>query len=219
MRSFLIVFLTVGFCLFAQSNWPVSFSAGFKLGAPINDSSSRNSLYSQYTQGHWTGGPSFEVHMPYRFSIEFDALYHNSRLNQELPFQLGPSLNTFSYASVQKTNSWDYPLLLKYRFQVRSLHPFVSAGYQWTHNSNRSVASYSCIGPRGSCTPSDYPAPVGGTFRSSNTQGGPAAGVGVDFKTRYMSISPEVRFNRPAEASPRDNRFTALVGFSFGTRK
>ena len=47
---------------------------------------------------------------------------------------------------------------------------------------------------------------------------GPVAGAGVEFKTQYLTISPELRYSRPTN-SPRDNRFTALVGFTFGARK
>ena len=32
-----------------------------------------------YTQGRWTGGPTVEFHLTHGFSLEFDALYRNSR--------------------------------------------------------------------------------------------------------------------------------------------
>ena len=213
-----IVLLSVAvFGLLAQSDRPVSVSAGFKVGSPLNDPSSRISLFTTYTQSRWTGGPTVELHLPYRFSVEFDALYRNNRTNYSAPFRLGPDVNAFTTTSLQKTNTWDFPLLLKRRFQVGSLRPFVSAGYFWSHESSKTSTLYSCSGPQGSCRPSDYPGPDprGGQFHFSTTQRGPAAGAGIEFTTRYVTISPELRFSRPTYGYPRDNRFTGLVGFTF----
>jgi hypothetical protein len=207
--------------LLAQSDPPLSVSAGFKIGSPLNDPSARSSAFSTYVQSRWTGGPTVELHLPYRFSVEFNALYRNYRANSSFPFQLGPNVNVYTSTSVQKTNAWDFPLLLKYRLQVGSIRPFVSAGHFWTHESTEASAFYFCSGPQGSCRPADYPAPVplGGQYRSSATQRGPVGGAGIEFKTRHVMISPELRFSRPTYGNPRDNRFTALVGFTFGKKE
>jgi len=45
-------------------------------------------------------------------------------------------------------------------------------------------------------------------------------GVGIEFKTRFLAISPEIRYSHPTQGLyPRDGRFTALVGFAFGKGK
>jgi len=44
------------------------------------------------------------------------------------------------------------------------------------------------------------------------------AGVGLEFKTRYLTIAPEVRFDRPRNEYTISNRFTALVGFTWGRK-
>ena len=44
-------------------------------------------------------------------------------------------------------------------------------------------------------------------------------GAGLDFKTHYVTISPEVRFNHFTDGYPHENRVTALVGFTFGHKK
>jgi len=44
------------------------------------------------------------------------------------------------------------------------------------------------------------------------------AGVGLEFKTRYLTIAPEARFDRPRNEYPISNRFTALVGFTWGRK-
>ena len=216
MRILLLFPLAV-FGLFAQSDKPFSVSAGFMLGSPLNDPSGRNSLFTNYTQGRWTGGPTVELHLPYRFSVEFDALYRTNRSNYSSLFQFGPNVNAYNTSFFQKTNVWDLPLLLKHRFKVGPLRPFVSAGYFWSRESNESSSYYLCSGPQGSCRPSDYPGPDprGGQYNSSTTLRGVAAATGIEFKTRFMTISPEMRFSRPTNGYLRDNRFTGLVGFTF----
>ena len=219
MRYFLLISFTAA-TLSAQTDRPGSVSAGFLLGAPINDPSAASSVFSTYTQGRWTGGPT-ELHLPYRFSLEFDALYRRSRFNSSSLFQLGPDVNPYSVLSLRTTNSWDLPLLLKYRFRVGSLRPFVSGGYQFTHESNQFSSIYRCSGPQGSCLTSTYPlpGPTIGQFKYSATPGGIAAGAGIEFKTRYLTIAPEMRFTHQMTSYPHDNRYTALVGFTFGRKR
>lgn len=203
---------------FAQPFSSVKLTAGFKLGAPVNEPSNDFGFFTQYSQGRWTGGPTVELHLSKKISIEFDALYRNYRTSSTTFFQFDRSVNGYFASSEQKTNVWDMPLLLKYRIPVRGFRPFVSGGYQWTHQSVESVASYQCTGPTGSCLPKDaaFPEPRGGVFSTSNVKRSLAAGVGLEFKTKYGLISPEVRFNRPIHDYPRDVRVTGMVGFTFG---
>jgi hypothetical protein len=216
MRYLLFLSLTVS-GLLAQSDRPGSVSVGFKIGSPLNDPSSQTTFQSSYNQSRWTGGSTVELHLPYRFAIEFDALYWTNRANDSYTFQFGSNLNPYSTKSFQKTNAWDLPLLLKYRFQVGSLHPFVSAGYLFTHESTDRSTFYQCLGPQDSCLPADYPVTVlrGGQSKKSQFRGGPTAGVGLEFKTGYLTITPELRFSRLINTYPRDNRFTGMVGFTF----
>src|ERR1700694_2258972 len=90
-----ILFVPLAVCaLFAQADRPLSLSAGFQLGSPLNDPSSRSSLFSNYTQGRWTGGPKVELHLSYGFSLEFDA--RNYRTNSSSSFQLAPDANAYA---------------------------------------------------------------------------------------------------------------------------
>lgn len=214
----LFLLLLSGRALFAQPK-PVSlslFSAGFKLGAPVKDPPGRSSLFSRYQQGRWTGGPSVELRLARGFAIEFDALYRTEQTSVFYPLRFGQDANPYLTAGSSRTNSWDFPLLLKYRFQVGTLRPFVSAGYQWSRQSVFSQSVSQCSGPRGSCLPAGYAGiepPGGGSFRYVTTRSGPAAGAGIEFKTRYVTISPEVRY------SASGDRITALVGFTFGGKR
>ncbi|MBI4902543.1 MAG: outer membrane beta-barrel protein [Acidobacteria bacterium] len=203
--------------LAGQTRASVWLTGGVKLGAPINDPSSRSSVFETYTQSRWTGGPAVELHLPYRFAVEFDALYRTYRQHTSYPFPFGADLNPYQVTGVRKTGAWDLPLLLKYRFRVGALRPFVSAGYQWTRESSRMTAFYVCTGPQGSCKPPEVPQEFrGGTFDSSATMHGPVAGAGLEFRTRFVTITPEFRFTRPTHGYPRENRATGMVGFTFG---
>jgi len=139
MRYILLFPLAI-YAAFAQEDRPLSLSGGFQLGSPLNDPSSRSSLFSSYTQVRWTGGPKVEFHLIHGFSLEFDALYRNYRTNSSYSFQLAPDVNAHAVSNFTKANVWDFPLLLKKRFTVGSLRPFLSAGFQWS--GERSASSF-----------------------------------------------------------------------------
>lgn len=134
MRYCFLLFLLPS-ALLAQSDWHDRISFGFKVGSPLNDPKDYGRFMSNYKQSRWTGGPTVEVHLPYNFSIEFDALYRSYEVNTIETFRFNPSVSSSISQSTQKSQVWDLPLLLKYRFKVRSLRPFISAGYLFTNEA------------------------------------------------------------------------------------
>ncbi len=154
----LIALLSCG--LFAQTDKAFSISAGVKIGAPVNDSSDRTSVFTTYTQSRWTGGPTVELHLPYHFSIEFDALYRTFRTNSgQARLLLARNVNPYAISSFGTTSVWDLPLMLKYRFHAAQRLPFVNAGFMWSHQSTDGSSRYICTGAQGSCLPADSPFP------------------------------------------------------------
>ena len=214
---FVLLFSFLGLALFAQSDKPFSLSLGAKIGAPLNDPKMTTT-----TQGRWTGGPSIELRLPYRFALEFNALYRTRQSDFTYAFQLSTQTNSYLANNYERSSIWDFPLLLKYRFNVGPLRPFVSGGYSWSHSSREIISSARCTGLQGSCLPATYPGPDparGGRFQDSVfRKGSPVVGGGLEFKTRYLTIAPEVRFDRPRNEYPVSNRFTALVGFTWGKK-
>lgn len=193
---------------------PISY--GVKLGTPINDPSPANP-YSLSSPGRWTGGPFIELHLPRRLSVEFSALLRSSRENEIRPFRLGEAQHPYLISSTDKVKTWDFPLLLKYRFTEGKFRPFLGAGGAWSHRRSEYLVFSSCLGPEGSCRPTEYPTVLSGGFRESTlTRFGPAASAGFDIKTKHVTISPEVRWNRSFSGGPMRNQFTGMVGFSFG---
>lgn len=221
MRLLFLLTLSVS-GLFAQPT-PVGWiSGGFKIGSPVNDPPNTFGFLSTYTQSRWTGGPTVEVLLPFRFAIEFDVLYRTSRNVSTYNFGYGTALNPFTSSNSERVNSWDLPLLLKYRIPAGKIRPFISVGYQFTHESIKRLGYVQCVGPEGSCTPPDFPPsglPGSSFSQESRWRGGPAAGAGLEFQAGWVTITPEARFSRFINTYPHDNRVTGLVGFTFGQRK
>jgi hypothetical protein len=209
---FPFLLLTLTFTLYGQTDKSISLEPGFKIGSPVKSSGSEG-LYGTKNDSHWTGGPTVELRLPYRFSIEADALFRTRRASSSYPLQLAADTAAYLSSNNSKSNIWDFPLLVKYRFDVLGLHPFVSAGYEWSRASSTYSSIIQCMGTTGSCLPTGYPGGElrGGFMKYSMVRGGGAGGAGLEFKTRYSTISPEVRVRRDG--------VTALVGFTFGGKQ
>jgi hypothetical protein len=70
-------------------------------------------------------GPMLDLRLPWRLGVEFDALYRRFGYTSGSHYQ--------GYASAihrGRANSWEFPIIIKYRLPVRSAHPFAGVGYQ-----------------------------------------------------------------------------------------
>jgi hypothetical protein len=190
-------------------------SVGVKGGAVLSDTLSQQSLFTSATSGTWTGGPTVELRLPYRLSVEIDALYHGSRQTTTYPSAFpinatGDSVPAI-FSSQVRTKSWEFPVLLKYRFLNGPVRPFVSAGFSVTQEWNHGFGYPTCLGTPAACS---LLSRRGSIFDSTNNRKGPTAGAGIEFKRRIVTISPEVRYTHLDQ--PRGNKVAALVGFTFG---
>lgn len=210
IRTLLFFLSTAALC--AQ---PLSY--GVKLGTPLTNKPTFDSPITTATPNPLAGGPFVELHLPHRFSVEFAALLRSTRENSTMPVRLGSTTNPYLLQSLDKVKTWDFPLLLKYRFTQGRFRPYLGAGAAWSHRRSDYQFLYTCQGPVGSCRPPEFPTdPTAGSLKSTLTKFGPAASAGLDIKTQYLTISPELRWNRSfSGASPR-NYFMLGVGFSFG---
>ena len=106
-----------------------------------------------------------------------------------------------SFTSSATINTWEFPLLAKYRLSTPVIKPFLEAGPSFRH-----VSLFSGDSPHLS-------------------QAGFTAGVGVGFKLMRLRIDPEIRYTRwgtdskpsPYLFDPRSNVNQAelLLGLSF----
>jgi Outer membrane protein beta-barrel domain len=195
----LFVFSTASF---AQILGPVSI--GVKAGIPITDAfynttlSPGQSLYSN--SQNYILGPSIELRLPYRASVEFDALYR--------PLTFGTSTATvvngrpvLSRTSTD-LSSWEFPVLFKYHLvseqSERYMKPYVELGPSFRTGARQ--LSY-----------------LSGT--------GVTAGIGVDFKVPLVRLSPEFRYTHwsgdsahtvaTVPLSSRQDQVEFLFGISF----
>jgi len=157
-------------------------------------------------------GPTIEAGLPLNFAIEFDALYHRN----------GYSVMDYGFTDTERANSWEFPILLKYRIPFRPIKPFVEVGMApRTISGTIDTLSYS-IGATGalitsqSTRPTNWKASLGVVF-----------GGGVRFNIGRLSLSPEVRYthwtstpiidggnNGPIAISSQE-QLDVLMGFSW----
>jgi hypothetical protein len=108
-------------------------------------------------------GAEVELNLPLHLSVEADGLYRPLSLTYDYP----PTLLGFASNRVN-TDSWEFPILLKYRFAAWKVKPYIDAG-----------PSFRAVG-----NPGDR-------FISES---GAAVGAGVDFRVLHLRFEPEIRY-------------------------
>ncbi|MGE5647634.1 MAG: outer membrane beta-barrel protein [Acidobacteriota bacterium] len=152
------------------------FTLGVKGGIPFTDAieNARNSR-------QWTLGPELDINLPFGISIEADALYRRAN------------------SDTANASSWDFPILLKYKFPGFLARPYLAAGP--TFNGFAGVS-------RALQLKNDFNA-------------GLTLGAGLQL---LGHISPEIRYTRWGWDSFRDpsgllksnpNQLSFLVGLTF----
>jgi hypothetical protein len=76
------------------------------------------------------------VRLPLHLSVEADALYHE--LQFKTAVQLGQTPPDWGRALQQHVVTWEFPVLLKYRFQLPLVKPFIDAGPAFRNLGNLS---------------------------------------------------------------------------------
>lgn len=197
---------------------------GVKGGIRASDDVDGFSLRSSESK-RYIAGPMVELRLPWRLGVEFDALYRRFGYTSE------SDQGSLSHAIIrERANSWEFPLLAKYRLPGRLVQPFVGAGYDWRTVKGSDISSGYYL----SGVTTDPPADIYTYYfnRHSNTNYPISHGVvisgGLDVNGRHLRVSPEFRYVRWSEQflssvggdgsyfleSPR-NEFLILVGISW----
>jgi len=167
-------------CAFSQP-----FGAGLKVGVPFTDfvdKASSGTLGDFSHPKRFIFGVGAELRLPFGLGVEVDALYR--RLSYDATVSVSGNtvfLNTTA-------NTWEFPLLAKYRFGKHIARPFVDAGVAWNslHGLTQSVRS---AVSGGTITPlTSNPA-------ETSTMGF-VMGAGVEVKALFIHLQPEIRFTR-----------------------
>ena len=180
--------------LFAQLLTAQTFKFGARVGAPLNDaieSVSGGEFDLKAATRHITIGPSAEIRLPMGLAFEVEALYKRTNLD----------LSDGDAATSRGANSWEFPLLGKYRLPGPNLRPYFGGGASFRRFSDLT----------------DF---VGGV--NPNVWGFVVLG-GLDLKLGPVSFLPELRYTRWSSGSTGEanglrynqNQAEFLVGILF----
>ena len=209
------------------------FHFGVKVGVPITeyfeaDPNIRSFDYSSATR-RYTVGVSAEWRLRRGFGLELDALYKRMGYVGNTYFASSISGEQITETFDVKGNSWDFPIMAKYRFGQR-LAPYVAGGFVLRHigpvrargvTTDRKLAlvdnritSVTVTTPIDSSEPPD--------LRKRTWPGLTVAG-GIEFGRGWLRLLPEFRYTRWTSniSGPRaplrfePNQVEFLLGFLF----
>jgi hypothetical protein len=167
---------------------------GVKGGVPFNEAMRLRSQISTQTLDTSTTpfvvGPMLDIRLPLGFGIEFDALW------KRYETQVG--------SEGLAGQSWEFPLLAKYRLGGAGFRPFVVAGI--THQRLGSVLTNLRAVARLNT------AEVTSEFRRGGVFGG-----GLEFGSGRTRVSGEFRYSRWQNTAlvPSSNYVDLLIGLTF----
>ena len=196
--------LLVWICLLSPASvWAQHLSIGVTGGIGLTDAFMNQSFLSASGSAHvysqakdYLAGPAVEVRLPFRLSVEVDALYRPLHLTETALDPFNPSLNHISQGTI---DNWEFPLLGKYRLRSHVIRPFLEAGPSFRHaGTNASL--------------------LGGLSVLSSH--GFTAGGGGEVHIWKLRIAPEIRYTRwAADSYPVPfsnlNQAELLVGLWF----
>jgi opacity protein-like surface antigen len=168
----------------AVSAWAQLFSYGVRAGVPLNnflDAARSQQFAFNSTTNRYIVGPTAELHLPFGLGVEFDILYR--RFNYNGSGTLAGVVTSNSATG----NAWEFPLLAKYRFPTKMVHPYVDAGVAWDTLSGLTQA----ITRNAITTSTSSPAELNTTATR-----GFVMGAGLSVKVLVIHVSPEIRFTR-----------------------
>lgn len=207
--------LTLLVCAIMASAIAQPVSVGMKVGVPVTDAleTFQGNQAAYVTNTHrYLFGPTVQLNLPFRFSIEVDALY--KRLGYEYNQFGGPGSPTTTRTTA---NSWEFPVLGKWAVFPGPVRPFIDFGANFRHISGvdqiRDTAS--AVNVIVNPVPEfhkDFD--IGATF-----------GAGVEFKAGWLRLTPEFRYTRWGSENFRDpvasllrtnkNQGDFLIGLTF----
>jgi hypothetical protein len=125
-----------------------------------------------------------EIRLPFRLGVEADALYRTFGYTSH-------SQSCCAASTIrERSNSWEFPLIVKYRIPAPLVHPFVGIGADWRHvqGTDTSYGYYMSAPSQGT-----YFNNVRGPTNYSLTHG-LVVSAGVDLGVRHIRFSPQFRY-------------------------
>lgn len=194
--------------LAAATAFPQRISFGVKAGMPASDvfnsGNGRNVTYRPQS-GRYLVGPTVELLLPFRFSVEADALYRSAAYRATSAQTVG---NAVDLRTTAKT--WQFPVLLKYRLSKKLVTPFLDAGFVFNRLTDVKQTGQIAGGliPAGQLSGNQPPE------LTRRTAHGYAFGAGLEGKLLFLRLSPEIRYTRWQS----DNFQSDYAGFRLANR-
>jgi hypothetical protein len=133
------------------------------------------SILGVSTPQRWIAGGTLEVRLPLHLSVEVDEPYHELRFKTAAQFgQTPPDWGNPDTAQFQHVDTWEFPVLLKYRFQLPLVKPFVKPFID-------AGPAFRVLGNLSHTNPSNH---------------GVTAGLGVEVHLWKLNIAPQFRYLR-----------------------
>ena len=185
---------------------------GATAGVPIDPGAS-----FQDQSRHFVVGPSIELRLPWRFAVEFDALYRSIGYSSTFYSTIDPSTgvalpsngfytNTYRLSA----NAWEFPLLAKVYLRARKAAwaPYFSLGVspqkQWV------TSGYSTNDPNSRLYNRDI-------HFTTQTHAAAVGALGVRINAGRLAVLPEFRYSYAGRNSGYMplNQLSFLVGLRF----
>jgi hypothetical protein len=195
------------------------FSYGVKGGMPMTDfvdAVGAQNINASTTTNRYIVGVTGEARLPFGLGVEMDILYRHFSYSSSS----GVSNLTSNLENMDTTaGSWEFPILAKYRFKGKIVHPFVDAGVAWDKLSGLTQTVTSVVNSITKTSSTSSPAEL-----ANSTTRGFVLGGGVDVKALVIHITPEVRFTRwgakqfidpTGMFNSKQSQAEFLVGFTF----
>ena len=135
-------------------------------------------------------GPAADLQLPLHLSLEVDALYRRFGYSDTFVVPILPGSLTVTR---ERDNSWEFPLLAKYRVPVSGLHPFAGIGVAPRKVSGRADQS-------GYTTDFFTGLPSQPFSSSYKTSYDPTVGLvvagGIELGVGRIRLTPQVRYTR-----------------------
>jgi Outer membrane protein beta-barrel domain len=210
MRYYVVLILTCGAA--AQD-----FAIGVKGGVRATGDFEGSSVSSESKR--YVVGPSVEIGLPARFSVEVDVLYRRFGYTSQFGSPFGSSVER------GRADAREFSMLLKYRLPIAGVRPFVAAGYAPRRFSLSADSSGYFIN-----VSTGARIPFSNSTHSSGASHGFVAGAGIEFHLARLRVRPEFRYtrwlDRPVNAFASQGYFLQstvdqadiMLGLSWGTR-
>jgi hypothetical protein len=142
-------------------------------------------------------GPAIEVGLPLRLAVEFDALYRREGYRT---FSLG-ICSFICEVDRERSNSWEFPLLLKYKLPVKAIGPYLEVGYAHRVMSGFIDASGLMLRNQQDVTSGVIPFQAHSSVNWDSSNGF-VAGGGLQFDLGPFHIAPGVRYTKWGNGGP-----------------